>query len=52
MPPVAETALYPSLARHDYGKQPRPGRKVGHLTFAASDTAAIAHWQQKLNVDE
>jgi 5-(carboxyamino)imidazole ribonucleotide synthase len=51
MPPVAETSLFPSLARHDYGKQPRPGRKVGHLTFPASDTTAIAHWQQQLNRD-
>jgi 5-(carboxyamino)imidazole ribonucleotide synthase len=51
MPPVAETARWSTLARHDYGKQPRPGRKVGHLTFAAADTAAIAHWQQQLNRD-
>lgn len=51
MPPVAETARFPTLARHDYGKLPRPGRKVGHLTFAASETAAIEHWQQQLNLD-
>jgi 5-(carboxyamino)imidazole ribonucleotide synthase len=51
MPPVAETSRFPTLARHDYGKQPRPGRKVGHLTFPASDTAAIAHWQPQLNRD-
>ena len=22
---------------HDYGKEPRPGRKVGHLTVTATD---------------
>jgi 5-(carboxyamino)imidazole ribonucleotide synthase len=51
MPPIAETALFQTLARHDYGKQPRPGRKVGHLTFAASDTAAIEHWELQLDSD-
>ncbi|HEY4009442.1 MAG TPA: 5-(carboxyamino)imidazole ribonucleotide synthase [Acidobacteriaceae bacterium] len=42
MPPPEVTAAFPSVARHDYGKEPRPGRKVGHLTVPASDTAAIA----------
>jgi 5-(carboxyamino)imidazole ribonucleotide synthase len=51
MPSVKETSLFPTLARHDYGKQPRPGRKVGHLTFAASNTAAIEYWQQQLDRD-
>ncbi|MDO1530213.1 5-(carboxyamino)imidazole ribonucleotide synthase [Fulvimonas sp. R45] len=27
---------------HDYGKQPRPGRKVGHATLCAPDAAALA----------
>ena len=43
MPPREATAKFPSIARHDYGKAPRPGRKVGHLTLPASDAAAIAH---------
>jgi 5-(carboxyamino)imidazole ribonucleotide synthase len=51
MPPIAETSLFPTLARHDYGKQPRSGRKVGHLSFSASDTATIEHWQQRLDRD-
>ena len=42
------TAEFPSIARHDYGKTPRPGRKVGHLTVPASDTAAIAHLESLL----
>ena len=51
MPPIAETARFPQLHRHDYGKEPRPGRKVGHLTFPAAETAAIAYWKQRLSDD-
>jgi 5-(carboxyamino)imidazole ribonucleotide synthase len=48
MPPEAETALFPNVARHDYGKQSRAGRKVGHLTLDAAETTAIQHWQRRL----
>jgi 5-(carboxyamino)imidazole ribonucleotide synthase len=48
MPPLAETAMFPTLSRHDYGKAARPGRKVGHLTFPASERAAIEEWQRRL----
>ncbi|MGA7157614.1 MAG: 5-(carboxyamino)imidazole ribonucleotide synthase [Acidobacteriaceae bacterium] len=48
MPSKAETDPFPTLSRHDYGKEPRPGRKVGHLTFPASDHDAIAEWQRRL----
>jgi 5-(carboxyamino)imidazole ribonucleotide synthase len=48
MPGEAETAEFPKLFRHDYGKEARLGRKVGHLTFPASERAAIAEWQQRL----
>jgi phosphoribosylaminoimidazole carboxylase (NCAIR synthetase) len=48
MPPEAETALFPCVARHDYGKSPRAGRKVGHLTLDASETVAIEYWQGRL----
>ena len=27
---------------HDYGKQPRPGRKVGHATVCAVDAKSMA----------
>jgi 5-(carboxyamino)imidazole ribonucleotide synthase len=27
---------------HDYGKQPREGRKVGHATLRADDAGALA----------
>ena len=48
MPPEEETARFPGLLRHDYGKEARPGRKVGHLTFPASESAAITEWQRRL----
>ncbi len=51
MPPLAETERFPELFRHDYGKEPRPARKVGHLTLPASATAAIAYWKQRLGDD-
>ncbi len=48
MPPVEDTARYPEIHRHDYGKEPRPARKVGHLTLPAGATVAIEHWKQRL----
>jgi 5-(carboxyamino)imidazole ribonucleotide synthase len=48
MPSESETSQLPELFRHDYGKEARPGRKVGHLTFPASAHAAIAEWQKRL----
>jgi len=48
MPSIDETAAFPMIARHDYGKEPRPGRKVGHLTFPAEETVAIEEWQRRL----
>jgi 5-(carboxyamino)imidazole ribonucleotide synthase len=48
MPVEAETAESVSLLRHDYGKEPRPGRKVGHLTFPATAVEEIAQWRRRL----
>ncbi len=48
MPSEAETSKFPGLFRHDYGKEARPGRKVGHLTFPASAHAAIEEWKKRL----
>jgi 5-(carboxyamino)imidazole ribonucleotide synthase len=39
--PTARAALkVPGLAFHDYGKSPRPGRKLGHGTLVAATAAA------------
>jgi 5-(carboxyamino)imidazole ribonucleotide synthase len=50
MPPADETAQFPALHRHDYGKEPRPGRKVGHITFPVSASKDIYEWQKRLGV--
>ncbi|HSY35048.1 MAG TPA: 5-(carboxyamino)imidazole ribonucleotide synthase [Acidobacteriaceae bacterium] len=48
MPSESDTSRFPELSRHDYGKEARAGRKVGHLTFPASAHATIAEWQNRL----
>jgi len=35
---------------HDYGKSPRPGRKVGHATLRADDDAALAAALERVGV--
>ncbi|MGH7057679.1 MAG: 5-(carboxyamino)imidazole ribonucleotide synthase [Acetobacteraceae bacterium] len=42
MPPTPELLAIPGLHLQDYGKSPRPGRKLGHATLVASDQAAMA----------
>lgn len=39
MPPRAQLLAQPGLHLHDYGKRPRPGRKVGHCTLVAPTAA-------------
>jgi 5-(carboxyamino)imidazole ribonucleotide synthase len=36
MPPRAELLAVPGLHLHDYGKHPRPGRKLGHCTLVSA----------------
>jgi 5-(carboxyamino)imidazole ribonucleotide synthase len=33
----------PGVHLHRYGKAPRPGRKVGHVTVTAPDAELLAH---------
>lgn len=42
MPAAAAVLREPGGHWHDYGKEPRDGRKVGHATLRADDTAALA----------
>jgi 5-(carboxyamino)imidazole ribonucleotide synthase len=51
MPSEVETMKFPQIARHDYGKAARPGRKVGHLTLPACEAEAIAEWRHRLHAD-
>lgn len=41
MPDPGLLLSVPGLAWHDYGKQARPGRKLGHATLLAADRAAL-----------
>jgi 5-(carboxyamino)imidazole ribonucleotide synthase len=36
LPPADCVLAVPGLHLHDYGKEPRPGRKLGHLTFVSA----------------
>jgi 5-(carboxyamino)imidazole ribonucleotide synthase len=52
MPHKDETSATPGLHRHDYGKSGRTGRKVGHLTFPASEAEKIGRWYSRLNPED
>ncbi|WP_434213247.1 5-(carboxyamino)imidazole ribonucleotide synthase [[Pseudomonas] boreopolis] len=41
MPPAVPFLAVPGGHWHDYGKQPRAGRKVGHATLRADDARAL-----------
>jgi 5-(carboxyamino)imidazole ribonucleotide synthase len=40
MPRARDFLHVPDLHWHDYGKLPRPGRKLGHVTVVARSAAA------------
>jgi 5-(carboxyamino)imidazole ribonucleotide synthase len=42
VPPAAEVLRNPDAKLHAYGKGPRPGRKVGHVTLRASTAEELA----------
>jgi 5-(carboxyamino)imidazole ribonucleotide synthase len=42
MPEAAAVLGQPGGHWHDYGKQPRAGRKVGHATLRDADAQALA----------
>jgi 5-(carboxyamino)imidazole ribonucleotide synthase len=41
-PPIESVLAIPGAHLHLYGKSPRPGRKLGHVTLRADDAAALA----------
>jgi len=41
LPASAGAFAAPGLYLHDYGKVPRPGRKLGHLTIVAQEAASL-----------
>jgi 5-(carboxyamino)imidazole ribonucleotide synthase len=40
LPPLAEVLAIPGAHFHDYGKAPRPNRKLGHCTVVQHDPSA------------
>lgn len=42
VPDLVEMLAVPGAGVHLYGKEPRPGRKLGHVTVTAPDAAALA----------
>jgi 5-(carboxyamino)imidazole ribonucleotide synthase len=47
--PVRERVLaHPGVHLHDYGKQPRPGRKLGHCTVVAPTARERDAWVRRL----
>ncbi|MDQ2069946.1 5-(carboxyamino)imidazole ribonucleotide synthase [Natronospira bacteriovora] len=41
MPALADCIRYPDVHYHDYGKAPRPRRKLGHITAVRPDRASL-----------
>src|SRR5262245_57846789 len=41
VPPLAELGSLPGARAHLYGKEPRPGRKVGHVTLVEPDEETV-----------
>jgi 5-(carboxyamino)imidazole ribonucleotide synthase len=48
MPGRAQLLAEEGLHLHDYDKEPRPGRKLGHCTFVAPNAAARDRWARRL----
>ena len=42
LPPLEHLLAVPGAHVHVYGKEPRPGRKLGHVTLVDADDAAVA----------
>jgi 5-(carboxyamino)imidazole ribonucleotide synthase len=48
LPALQDALAVPGLHWHDYGKQARPGRKVGHATLTAPSTDALRQRAEQL----
>ena len=48
MPEAAPVLAQAAGFCHDYGKQPRAGRKVGHANFRTDDAPAMARALQQV----
>jgi 5-(carboxyamino)imidazole ribonucleotide synthase len=50
LPDCAAVLAVPQVHLHQYGKTPRPGRKLGHVTICAPDDATLTHRLEQLRV--
>jgi 5-(carboxyamino)imidazole ribonucleotide synthase len=48
MPGRTELLRHPGVHLHDYAKQPRPGRKLGHLTLVEADAGRCERRTRRL----
>ncbi len=48
LPPRARLLAHPGLHLHEYAKEPRPGRKLGHCTLVAASPRARDRWVRAL----
>lgn len=48
MPDLAQVLAIPGAHLHDYGKAPRPGRKLGHVNLNCESPQALVEAQQRL----
>ncbi len=48
LPPRARLLAHAGLHLHEYGKEPRPGRKLGHCTVVAPSARARDRWVRAL----
>lgn len=51
MPPTERLLAMPGVHLHDYGKAPRPGRKLGHCTIVDTDRPRLAARLERLRAE-
>jgi 5-(carboxyamino)imidazole ribonucleotide synthase len=51
IPPVEHMLRQPDAHVHLYGKQPRPGRKLGHVTFRSDDARQLRLRAEKFRAE-
>jgi 5-(carboxyamino)imidazole ribonucleotide synthase len=48
LPDAAKILAVPGAHLHLYGKDPRPGRKLGHITLRTADAQRLSKWMQEI----
>ena len=50
LPDIEKVLRLPNIHLHLYGKEPRPGRKIGHVTLRVDDAGALADGIEQLRL--